>query len=164
MLSSVMRYFQKLALVFWLGEMLFFIVIFAPRVFKVLPRDLAGQLQANIFPAYYEAGIVCAVVLIVCRIAGVRSVQQVSFSASTASAALTARRKSRWSLALILAAAGVFVYSALSLTPQIAALQPALLDANVDPSIKAHFDTLHKLSVNVNAFALLCLLALLGLI
>ena len=57
-LASVGRYLTKLGIVFWLGEMLFFISIFAPRVFKILPREMAGRLQGEIFPAYYIADII----------------------------------------------------------------------------------------------------------
>lgn len=134
------RYLARLGLTFWLGEMLFFIVIFAPRVFKVLPRDMAGLLQSHLFPPYYAAGLVSAGVLTL---------------------GLGLQRQLRpVPVALIAVAAAVFAYSLFSITPELNGLRPQMQD----PEVAARFAVLHKLSVQVNGAALLCLLALLALV
>jgi len=61
--QQVLSFLRNLAVCFWLGELLFFVVIFAPRVFKVLERPAAAALQASIFPAYYMAAFVCSIIV-----------------------------------------------------------------------------------------------------
>ena len=48
-----------LALVFWVGGMFFFSFAAAPSIFKVLPRELAGDVVADIFPKYYLVSYIC---------------------------------------------------------------------------------------------------------
>ena len=150
-MNTTLTYLRNLSLTFWLGEMLFFIVIFAPRVFKVLQRPDAAKLQGEIFPAYYMAGIVCGVIFLT-------SVLVQYF--------LNRNSSPEWPV-IVLALAGfvliVFVYSYYVLTPEIKALQPLIMlpVEQVNPEHKIAFDKLHKLSVRVNGAALLALLALL---
>ncbi|MBS1984590.1 MAG: DUF4149 domain-containing protein [Bdellovibrionales bacterium] len=146
-LVAVARYLSRLALVYWLGEMLFFISIFAPRVFKVLPRDMAGQLQASIFPAYYSAGIVAALVL--------------AFSLCLRRLGGEVELDLTKSLALVGVACVIFLYSRFSITPELNALRPLIA---TDASAAERFNVLHKMSVRVNSAALFALLALLGFI
>lgn len=153
MMNATFAYLRNLSLTFWLGEMLFFIVIFAPRVFKVLERPDAAKLQGEIFPAYYMAGIVCGVIFLTSL------VFQELFNRNQIQA---------WpwiSMGLALLALLVFVYSYYVLTPEIKALQPLILPPveQMNPEHKVAFDKLHKLSVRVNGAALLALLALLKL-
>ena len=142
---------RNLSLTFWLGQMLFFIVIFAPRVFKVLPRPEAAKLQGEIFPAYYMAGMICGVILLTCLILS-------RFFNSQEN------NKKQWiPVLLCLFAFVVFAYSYFVLTPEIKNLQPLVL-LPVDQVLAENrqlFDQLHKLSVRVNAAALFALLGLL---
>ncbi|AUW93314.1 MAG: hypothetical protein C7B44_08125 [Sulfobacillus thermosulfidooxidans] len=41
----------------WLGTILFFSLVVAEAVFKVLPMEDAGKLLVQIFPAYYGIGL-----------------------------------------------------------------------------------------------------------
>jgi hypothetical protein len=153
---SIVRYVQKLALMFWLGEMLFFVVIYAPRVFKVLPRAQAAQLQDAIFPPYYLAGILCSALLVVTQLVFFRFEDVKSFLG--------------WRfvlpLLLIIGAGLIFFYSYTVITPRLTELQSAVLsvpkDAMTPEAIE--FRHLHHLSVQVNGAALLMLLALLGIL
>lgn len=45
------------ALGIWLGSILFFSFIAAPRVFAVLDEDRAGRVVTDIFPRYYLVGM-----------------------------------------------------------------------------------------------------------
>src|SRR3990170_2595657 len=54
-----------LSLIFWMGTIFFFSLITAPSIFKVLPKQLAGDLVTDIFPKYYLISYVCGVVAIV---------------------------------------------------------------------------------------------------
>ncbi len=155
MSSCVLRYIRRLALVFWLGEMLFFIVIFAPRVFRILERPEAAKLQAAIFPAYYFSGFICGIIILV-----------TSSFIWLASQDLKVVQKKRilGLLALALFSTAIFAYSYWSLTPQIAELQPLILAEVVDPAARESFDSLHRWSVQVNGAALIALLILLALL
>ena len=145
---------QKLALTFWLGEMLFFIIIFAPRVFKVLERPDAAKLQASIFPAYYLGGVISGAIFIF-----------VSLSIYGARHTTSSERwRYRFILPLATAALCVFAYSRWSLTPEITALQSSLLDPSTEALVREKFDHLHKLSVQLNGGALLALLVILFLL
>ena len=155
MLANVGIYLTRLGLVFWLGEMLFFIAIFAPRVFKILPREMAGQLQGAIFPAYYFAGIICAIVV------------AVGFALRYFGMDATLPRGNKavitgvlWTVAFV-----VFIYSYKVLTPEIDALRVQMhATPTPTPELQASFDVLHKLSVRVNSAALFALLGLLAFI
>ena len=52
------------ALGVWLGSMVFFSFVAAPRVFAVLPDDDAGRVVNDIFPRYYAFGLALGVVAI----------------------------------------------------------------------------------------------------
>ena len=55
-----------LSIVFWVGGMFFFSFAAAPSIFNVLPRELAGDVVADIFPKYYLVSYICgSLVLIV---------------------------------------------------------------------------------------------------
>ncbi len=51
-----------LALVVWVGAIVFFSFCAAPSVFKVLEREKAGEVIGDIFPKYWLLGYVCGVV------------------------------------------------------------------------------------------------------
>ena len=58
-------FFYLLALVVWLGGMVFFTAIAAPVVFKLLPQVEAGRFVAGIFPRYYIMGYVAGAISLV---------------------------------------------------------------------------------------------------
>ena len=152
-MSSVLNFLQRLFLGIWIGEMVFFAAVFAPRVFKVLERHDASKLQNAVFPPYFMLGLICAAVVGLTLALGVRP--SVNWKLWT-------------SVACFVFAAGIFAYSRWVFTPKIAALgevmtNPASL-AQVTDEMRAQFQSLHKLSVQSNAGALLALLALLGLL
>ena len=43
----------------WLGMILFFSFVIAPKVFQVFPKAQAVEFQSRIFPLYYAIGGVC---------------------------------------------------------------------------------------------------------
>ena len=63
---SVLRFFMLLALVVWIGGIIFFAAAVAPTVFKVLPtRHLAGAVVTRSLGILHWMGIVCGVVFVV---------------------------------------------------------------------------------------------------
>jgi uncharacterized membrane protein len=63
---SVLRFFMLLALVVWIGGIIFFAAAVAPTVFKVLPtRHLAGAVVTRSLGILHWMGIVSAVVFLI---------------------------------------------------------------------------------------------------
>lgn len=138
-----------LALVCWLGGMIFFSIFTAPVVFGVLPISEAGKVVAGIFPRYYILGYV----------AGIIGVILASYFA-------LARAPRLWwglaALALVVALA-LTLYAGAVVRPQVDRLRTVAEEANPDPARKAEFQRLHRLSVSINgAVMLLNVLALLS--
>lgn len=55
-----MKYLQRLCSAYWVGSMLYFSFLFAPRVFRVLERNDAARLQNALFPSYFLSLSLCA--------------------------------------------------------------------------------------------------------
>ena len=55
----ILRFLHLLSLAVWLGGMVFLVVIGAPSIFKVLPRESAGDVLGDIFPKYWIMGYIC---------------------------------------------------------------------------------------------------------
>ncbi|HZX47937.1 MAG TPA: DUF4149 domain-containing protein [Nitrospirota bacterium] len=56
---TILRFLHLLSLVVWIGGMIFLVVIGAPSIFKVLPRESAGDVLGAIFPKYWIMGYLC---------------------------------------------------------------------------------------------------------
>lgn len=155
-LLPLARYLSRLALAFSVGEMLFFIVIFAPRVFRVLPRTQAGELQGAIFPPYYLAGIIASCVLLGTTL-GRYVLRDATLPDTTGKKILI--------FSLIAVTIAIFYYSYSILTPDLNQLRTQMLalnDESAQQPLRERFQLLHKLSVQVNSGALLALLILLA--
>jgi hypothetical protein len=169
-----LSYLRKLALCLWIGQMIFFVVIFAPRVFKVLPRPLAADLQAAIFPPYYLAGVICGAVILLSFLAtqgfGVRSINSESggsgelFTSPAAGTRQLTERRFKTVVGLTLFATVIFAFSLWWVTPHLTSLQPLLYGEVLDPDAQEKFQFLHKISVQLNGSVLLALLILLFLV
>ncbi len=134
-----------LAIVCWLGGMVFFTAIIAPVVFTLLPIPEAGKLVAGVFPRYYLLGYVAG---------GIGLVLAIFF-------AVERPQRLWWSLsALALAAAlGLTVYAGTVVRPQVDAVRSVVEEASPDPARRAEFDRLHRLSVMLNGGVMLLNLA-----
>jgi uncharacterized membrane protein len=130
-----------LALVVWLGEIVFFSFVVAPSVFGAFPQEIAGQVVGVILPRYYGVGAAAGV------IAFVAAVVLRGGTAATRSWSAVALM-----LALMLAAT---LYAGRIIEPRASALRPQLHTAPVDPAVRAEFDRLHRLAVQLNGAVLL---------
>lgn len=61
----IISFIHQLSLVTWIGGMIFLVVIGAPSIFKVLPRDAAGDVLGDIFPKYWIMGYICGIASLV---------------------------------------------------------------------------------------------------
>ena len=138
-------FFYLLALVVWLGGMVFFTAIVAPVVVKLLPQVEAGRFVAGIFPRYYIMGYVAGAVSLVLALY------------------FTVRGQPRllWSLASLALAAGLAltIYAGGIVRPQIDSIRTVTEEQNPDPVKRAEFDRLHRLSVMLNGGVMLLNLA-----
>ena len=58
MYFTILSFIYLLSIVVWIG-MIFFTTFFAaPSIFKVLPRESAGEVMGSIFPKYWTVGYV----------------------------------------------------------------------------------------------------------
>jgi uncharacterized membrane protein len=144
MMTVVLRFIYLLSIALWIGGIAFFSFLAAPSIFKVLPRQEAGQVVSDIFPKYYWQGIVCGAIALATSVAlGMRE---------------------RWNILLIVRTItiGVMVigvlYSVVVLQPKIQAVKAQITSlaslAPTDP-LRLEFGRLHGRSFSVNAAVLL---------
>jgi uncharacterized membrane protein len=65
-MSALLRYLLVLTLALWIGGIVFFSFIASPSVFKILPREQAGQVVGDIFPKYHLLGYISCLVALGC--------------------------------------------------------------------------------------------------
>jgi uncharacterized membrane protein len=144
MLTVVLRFVYALSLTLWIGGMAFFTFIAAPSVFKVLSREAAGNVVADIFPKYYWQGIACGVIALLVSLA---------LGARTSWSRLLIIRTLLLGVMLIAVLYGAFI-----LQPKIHAVKAQITSfeslAPTDP-LRIEFGRLHGRSFAVNAAVLL---------
>jgi hypothetical protein len=144
----VALFFYLLALVCWLGGMIAF-VGFTAVLFSRLAVADAGKVVSTIFPYYYLTGYVAG---------GIGLALAIYF-------AVGARGRAWWicSAVLLAGALGLTVYAGAVLRPKIEAVRGVVEQTDPNPQQRAKFDTLHRLSVQINGgVMLLDVLALLA--
>jgi hypothetical protein len=131
----VALFFYLLALVCWLGGMIAF-VLFTATLFSRLPVAEAGKVVSALFPYYYLTGYVAGAIGLVLAIYF----------------AVSGRGRAWWicSAVLLAAALALTVYAGAVIRPQIEAVRSVTEEANPDAARKAQFDSLHRLSVQIN--------------
>lgn len=135
-MSTFLNFVEHLAVTLWFGAILFFSFFVAPALFRTLGEAEAGKAVRAIFPRYYLAGIVCGVAL-----TAVHVMRGVLFYWGGMTVP---------SIGLFVLLTLVNVYARQVLTPAINAARDA------GAAGKPVFDRLHKRSVRVNGFVLLC--------
>ena len=60
MLITIIKFAYLMALIIWIGSIIFFSFFGAPSIFKVLDRELAGRVVGDIFPKYWMIGYICS--------------------------------------------------------------------------------------------------------
>jgi uncharacterized membrane protein len=133
---AILLFLYLLAMVCWLGGMLFFTGITTPVVFKLLPLAERGKLLAGLFTYYYLLGYVAGSISVVLAI----------YFAVARSPRLW------WSLSAIALAVALalMVYAGAIVRPQVAALRSVVEEQSPDPARRGEFDRLHKISVILN--------------
>ena len=65
----ILSIIYRLAVALWVGGASLFTFILTPIIFKANPRDLAGVIVGQLFPAYFRWGLACGAVALVIRLA-----------------------------------------------------------------------------------------------
>lgn len=58
-MQTALKFIYILSVSFWIGSIFFFSFFAAPSIFKVLPRETAGNVVSDIFPKYYIVAYIC---------------------------------------------------------------------------------------------------------
>jgi Domain of unknown function (DUF4149) len=67
-MQTALKFLYIIAICFWIGSIFFFSFFAAPSIFKVLPRETAGNVVTDIFPKYYLIAYVCGAAAIITSI------------------------------------------------------------------------------------------------
>ena len=140
-MQGVVRWLYLMALIVWLGELVFFSFVVAPKLFGAFPVEEAGRAVGAIFPIYYRVGYGCGVVLLGGSLLFLRSVDLRTWWGVNAAV-----------VAVMLAAT---LYAGLRILPRATALRPQIHAADAPQSVKDEFSRLHRLSVQLNGVVLL---------
>ncbi|MBI4518867.1 MAG: DUF4149 domain-containing protein [Deltaproteobacteria bacterium] len=140
MVFAGVKVIYLLALIVWLGEVVCVSFVAAPALFRVLAVADAGRAVSAIFPIYYKVGYACGGLLlgsalILRSLAGGRAWAVVAALA-----------------ALMLAAT---LYAGVVVQPRAQSLRHQLHAEVAAPEVKAQFDRLHHLAVQLNVAVLL---------
>jgi uncharacterized membrane protein len=128
-----------LALIVWLGAVVFFSFVVAPAVFRALSRESAGLVVGALFPRYYTLGELAGAIGLGAAVILWRA------AASPAWAVVSCM------LVLML---GATLYAGCVVEPRARVLRPTLYQAGAEPGAREEFERLHRLAVRLNAAVL----------
>lgn len=140
-----------LALAVWLGEVVFFSFAVAPQLFANLPVEQAGMIVGLLFPTYYVISHLCGAAALGCALL-LRSWSRPGGGLWLASAVVAG-------LALVAS-----LYAGFAVQPRASELRPQLHQPDAPPAVRAEFDDLHRLAVELNGGVLVGTLVLAGLL
>jgi len=147
---TIIKFLHLLSLVIWIGGMVFFMTIGAPSIFKVLPRETAGDVLGVIFPKYWFMGYLCgAAALITILIISIKEHFYPWFR-----------------IALLILMTVLTLYSGLVVAARAREVRLQIRtveDAAQKEILTARFRSLHSKSVSLNVIILLSGLAVLYL-
>lgn len=142
-MQTLLRFFYLLSLIFWLGSIFFFSFIAARSAFKILPREIAGDLVADIFPKYYLVAYICGAVALLTTI--------INWVAgyTTSGVVYTLR------IALLFVMLGLSVYAGTIITPNAHEVRMEMRTLSNDVprynEVQRNFRSLHKRSAIINS-------------
>jgi uncharacterized membrane protein len=139
---SLVKWLYLMALIIWLGEVIFFSFVAAPSIFTTFPTPEAGRAVGAIFPTYYRIGYWCGIILLIGAVV----------------LAATAVTRGWWAVNIGLGAVmlAVTLYAGIIIQPRVAALSPQIHTPTATAAVKDEFSRLHRLAVVLNGVVLVC--------
>ena len=135
-MTTFAQFVYLLALVMWIGAIIFFSFFTAPVVFKQLERKQAGELIGAIFPRYYKLQYVCGGLMLI----------------SLATLQGGALNPNWLFLAIMI---GCALYAGQVVNPEARKLKEQIAEAGGnDEALEARFKSLHSMSVKLNSAVL----------
>ncbi len=146
--GTFLRFLNLVSISFWLGSIFFFSFFAAPSIFKILPKHLAGDVVADIFPKYYLVAYVCGTIFLV------------TLLLMLANGYESARPENYIKLALAILLIVLSLYSGWILRDQISEVKMQI--RSLPPESKEYiaaenrFKALHGRSMLINAAVFIC--------
>lgn len=147
---SWLRALMLLALVVWIGGIIFFAFVLAPTVFTVLPTpDLAGRVVSHSLAALHWMGLVSGLIFLLCSISynQIKHADPRLFSAAHL---------------LIVIMLALTAVSQFAVTPRMHAIRAAAAHWQND-SARTEFQSLHRASTSIEGAVLVLGLAVVAL-
>jgi uncharacterized membrane protein len=135
------RWLHLIALIVWLGEVVFFSFVVAPAIFSTFPAVEAGRAVGAILPTYYRIGYGCGALLLVTTLLLLGMAEMRTWLGVGA--------------LLVAAMLAATVYAGVMIQPRAVELRPQLHDPAAPAGAKDEFDRLHHLAVTLNGAVLL---------
>lgn len=156
---SWLRFVMLLALIVWIGGIIFFAFVVAPAAFGVLPTpDLAGRVVSRSLTALHWMGLVAGLVFLLCSFlySQIKHATPRLFSPA------------HWLIAVMLALTAI---SQFGITPAIRRSRAVLTSADITPAeleqrmddARLKFDRLHAWSVRLEGSVLVLGICVVGL-
>jgi hypothetical protein len=146
-MQVTLKFLYLLSIIFWTGSIFFFSLIAAPSIFKVLPKQMAGDVVTNIFPKYYVISYVCGVIAIVTSL--------LSWYTGTHSATIKFTLK----LVILVIMLGLSIFAGGVIRPQALEIRTEMRslveESPKHGELQSRFNTLHKTSVLLNSLVFL---------
>ncbi len=140
-MSGLVKWLYLMALIVWLGELVFFSFVVAPSLFGTFPAADAGRAVGAIFPTYYRLGYVCGAVLLCASMVMLGSAASRPWWGVNAGVA-----------AVMLA---VTLYAGVVIQPRATALRLQIHEASAPQAVKDEFSRLHRVAVTLNGIVLI---------
>ena len=148
-MSALLRFMLLLTLVLWIGGIVFFSFIASPSVFKILPREQAGQVVSDMFPKYHLLGYASCLIALGCLV-GLRQ--------------LGAVQSGRAAMIVLVLMGGIQVTMGTMIGPKVIDARDAVKSAASGPEkdrLEKQFRGLHGVSMILNLVLLILGLVLL---
>jgi uncharacterized membrane protein len=149
-----------LALVLWIGGILFFSAVEAPAVFRILGasemRHLAGDIVNRSLTSLHYIGLTCGIIFILCNLAARAEIHNMIISGE--SATLRAARGASISITLALLMMLLTAFSQFWISPRmhrIRSANPGLEQLPAESDARAEFNSLHTYSTYTEGAVLL---------
>ena len=132
---ELLNFIHLLSIVVWLGMLIFFTFLAAPSIFKVLPKETAGDVVGSIFPKYWITGYVTSVL-------------------ATATLIATASLQAAWPgwrLPVLIAMTAISFYSGLVIGVKARGIKAKIrADSDDKEALRRDFKRVHAVSAILN--------------